>query len=255
MINWNVNPILLSFWNLEIRYYGLIYVIGFLLTFFYLNYLRKKQKLELSLNQINDLLFYLIVGVILGARIFEVLFWNPGYYFSNPLEILAIWNGGLSFHGGLIGVIFAALIFCKKNNFNVLRLLDILVIPGVFSLALGRIGNLFNSEIPGTITNVSWCFNFQNTEGCRHPYQIYAALKRFLVFGILLILNKKEHKNGYIFFMGIFLLAIGRFILDFFREDLRYLGLSIGQYFSVAIVVVTAYILLKYYRKSYKSIN
>ncbi|MEK6932999.1 MAG: prolipoprotein diacylglyceryl transferase [Nanoarchaeota archaeon] len=251
MINWNIDPVLLSFWNLEIRYYGLIYVIGFLITFFYLDYLRKKEKLELRLNQINDLLFYLIIGVILGARIFEVLFWNPRYYFSNPLEILAIWNGGMSFHGGLIGVIFAALIFCKKNSLNVLKLLDILVIPGVFSLALGRIGNLLNSEIPGTITNVSWCFNFQNTGGCRHPYQIYAALKRFLVFGVLLMLNKKEHKNGYLFFISMLLLAIGRFALDFFREDLRYLGLSIGQYFSIAIVSIIAYILLKYYRKGY----
>ena len=250
MINWNINPELFSIGSLEVRYYGLIYVLGFIIAFLYLNYQRKKQKLELSKDQIYDLMLYLVIGVVLGARIFEVLFWQPSYYFNNPLQIIAIWNGGMSFHGGLIGAVISAYLFCKKNNFSLLKLLDIIVIPGVFALALGRIGNLFNSEIYGTATSVSWCFNFPNTENCRHPYQIYAALKRFLVFGILLILNKKEHKNGYIFFMGIFLLAIGRFLLDFLREDIRWLGLSLGQYFSLAIILIASYILFKYYRKN-----
>ena len=249
MINWNFNPEIFSLFGLSVRYYGLIYVIGFLITFFYLNYLRKKQKLKLSKEQIYDLLFYLILGVVIGARVFEVLFWNPDYYFNNPLQILAVWNGGMSFHGGLIGAVIAGYLFCKKTNFSLLKLLDLIVIPGAFALALGRIGNLLNSEIYGTITNVSWCFNFQNAENCRHPYQVYAALKRFLVFFILILLNKREHKNGYLFFISMLLLSIGRLILDFFREDIRYLGLSLGQYFSIAIIIIASYILIKYYRK------
>ncbi len=249
MINWSFNPNIISIGNFSIRYYGLIYALGFIIAYFYLDYLRKKQKLELSKDQIYDLIFYLVIGVVIGARLFEVLFWEPSYYFSNPSQILAIWNGGMSFHGGLFGVIIASYLFCKKNHINLLKLLDIITIPAVFVLALGRIGNLFNSEIYGTVTNVSWCFNFPNVPGCRHPYQIYAALKRFLVFGILLMLNKKEHKQGHIFFTGMFLLAIGRLVLDFFREDLRWLGLSLGQYFSLIIIIITSYILLKYYRE------
>jgi len=107
MINWNFDPVLFSLGSLEIRYYGLFYVIGFIMAFLYLNNARKKQKIELSKDQVYDLIFYLIIGVILGSRIFEVLFWNPGYYFSNPKEIIAVWNGGISFHGGLIGAILA----------------------------------------------------------------------------------------------------------------------------------------------------
>ena len=124
MFNFNINPDLINIGFLHIRYYGLIYALGFIITFFYLNYLRKKQKLELNKDQLYDLIFYLVIGVVLGARIFEVLFWNPAYYFNNLLEIFAIWNGGLSFHGGLVGGLLASYIFCKKNNISLLKLSD-----------------------------------------------------------------------------------------------------------------------------------
>jgi len=248
MINWNVSPELLNIGGFSIRYYGIIYVIGFIITFLYLEYQRKKQRIELSKEQIYDLIIYLIIGTVLGSRIFEVLFWNPSYYFSNPLQIFAIWNGGMSFHGGLVGAVMAAYLFCKKNKFRFLKLADLIIIPAVFALALGRIGNLLNSEIYGTITNVKWCFNFNNVDGCRHPYQIYAAIKRFLVFFILLFINKKEHKEGYLFFIAILLLSLGRFILDFWREDPTWLGLNLGQYFSIPLILISAYILFKHYK-------
>ena len=247
MINWNVNPELFKIGFFSIRYYGLIYVLGFIITFFYLNYLRKKSKLELSKDQIYDLIFYLVIGVVLGARIFEVLVWQPGYYFKNLSQILAIWNGGMSFHGGLIGALLAAYMFSKKNNISLAKLADIVIIPATLAIALGRIGNLFNSEIYGTITNVSWCFNFQNVYGCRHPYQIYSSLFHFLVFGVMVRINKKEHKQGFIFWIAMLLLGIGRFILDFFREDPTWLGLNLGQYLSIILILISGYILLKKY--------
>lgn len=250
MINWNFNPELFHIGNFSIRYYGLIYVLGFIILFFYLNHLRKKQKLELNKYKIYDLIIYLILGVISGSRLFEVLFWNPSYYFSNPLQIIAIWNGGMSFHGGLIGALIAGYYFSKKNKISLAKLADIIIIPATFALSLGRMGNLFNSELYGTITNIPWCFNFSDVEGCRHPYQIYGALKRFLVFCILILMNRKDHKPGFIFWNAMLLLAIGRFILDFFREDLRWLGLSLGQYLSIGIILISGYILLKYYRKN-----
>ena len=248
MINWNFNPELFSMGNLSVRYYGIIYVLGFILTFFYLDYQRKKQKLELSKDQIYDLILYSLIGVVFGARIFEILFWNPEYYFNNLLEIFAVWNGGMSFHGGLAGAIIAGYLFAKKNNINLLKIADLIIIPVTLSLALGRIGNLFNSEIYGTITNVSWCFNFENTAGCRHPYQIYASLFHLLSFLILLRLNKKENKRGFVFWIGILLFGIGRFILDFFRDDQLYFGLNLGQYFSIPLILISIYILSGNYK-------
>ncbi|AJF62830.1 MAG: Prolipoprotein diacylglyceryl transferase [archaeon GW2011_AR20] len=245
MINWNFDPVLFSLGSLEIRYYGLFYVIGFIMAFLYLNNARKKQKIELSKDQVYDLIFYLIIGVILGSRIFEVLFWNPGYYFSNPKEIIAVWDGGMSFHGGLIGAILAGYLFCRKNKFSLAKLADLIVISATLALSLGRIGNLLNSEIYGRVADVSWCFNFQDVIGCRHPYQIYMALMHFLSFLMLLNLNKKEHKNGSVFWTGVLFFGIGRFLLDFFREDILYYGLSLGQYFSIPLVLISIYYLKK----------
>ena len=245
MINWNINPELFSIGSLGIRYYGLIYVLGFIIAFFYLNYQRKKQKLELSKDQIYDLMLYLLIGVVLGARIFEVLFWQPSYYFNNLSQIIAIWNGGMSFHGGLVGAILSVYLFSKKNKISLKKLSDLLIIPATLALALGRIGNLLNSEIYGTVTNVSWCFNFQDAIGCRHPYQIYASLAHFLSLFILLKMNKKENKEGYLFFLGLFLFGITRFILDFWREDLLYYGLNLGQFFSIPLILISLYYLRK----------
>ena len=245
MINWNINPELFSIGSLGIRYYGLIYVLGFIIAFFYLNYQRKKQKLELSKDQIYDLMLYLLIGVVLGARIFEVLFWQPNYYFNNLFQIIAIWNGGMSFHGGLVGAILSVYLFSKKNKISLKKLSDLLIIPATLALALGRIGNLLNSEIYGTVTNVSWCFNFQDAIGCRHPYQIYASLAHFLSLFILLKMNKKENKEGYLFFLGLFLFGITRFILDFWREDLLYYGLNLGQFFSIPLILISLYYLRK----------
>jgi len=245
LINWNINPELFSIGSLGIRYYGLIYVLGFIIAFFYLNYQRKKQKLELSKDQIYDLMLYLLIGVVLGARIFEVLFWQPSYYFNNLSQIIAIWNGGMSFHGGLVGAILSVYLFSKKNKISLKKLSDLLIIPATLALALGRIGNLLNSEIYGTVTNVSWCFNFQDAIGCRHPYQIYASLAHFLSLFILLKMNKKENKEGYLFFLGLFLFGITRFILDFWREDLLYYGLNLGQYFSIPLILISLYYLRK----------
>jgi len=245
LINWNINPELFSIGSLGIRYYGLIYVLGFIIAFFYLNYQRKKQKLELSKDQIYDLMLYLLIGVVLGARIFEVLFWQPSYYFNNLSQIIAIWNGGMSFHGGLVGAILSVYLFSKKNKISLKKLSDLLIIPATLALALGRIGNLLNSEIYGTVTNVSWCFNFQDAIGCRHPYQIYASLAHFLSLFILLKMNKKENKEGYLFFLGLFLFGITRFILDFWREDLLYYGLNLGQFFSIPLILISLYYLRK----------
>lgn len=253
MIVHKINPILLSLGPLEVRYYGLVYVLGFLLGAYVLFYYQKKGKLDITKNQIWDLIFYLILGVVIGARLFEVLVWNPAYYLSNPLKIFHFWEGGMAFHGGLIGVLVAGYLYKKKNpKINVLQIADILSIPALIALAFGRIANFINAELWGTLSNLPWCTKFPDVEGCRHPVQLYSAIKRFAVAGFLAILYLKPKKHGFLLFNLILWTGIGRFFIDFLREDIQYLGLSTGQYLSILMVLVAGFILLKYYRKDFK---
>ena len=188
----NINPILLSIFGLEIRYYGLFYVFGFLLIFFILN--KERIRLKLSKEEIYDYIFYLIIFVILGARIFEIIFYEPLFYFNNPLQMLMIWEGGLSFHGGLLGIILWNYIFTKKKKLDFYDISDILVIPIAFMLFLGRIANFINGELIGKISSLPWAVKFNNYEGYRHPTQIYESLKNLLIFFLLLFLKNKNLK-------------------------------------------------------------
>jgi phosphatidylglycerol:prolipoprotein diacylglycerol transferase len=245
----NLDPTLLSIGPFEIRYYGIVYVIGFLLVYYILNLYRKKGKLDLTSDDIDNYILYLMIGVILGARLVHMFFTDPGYYLSNPINMLKIWEGGVAFHGGLLGAIIVSYYFAKKKNIPFLKLADIIVLPAAFVLALGRIANFINGELYGTITNVSWCVKFQAADGCRHPSQLYAALKRFIIFGIIYALSRKEHKDGFLFWTFIVLIAIGRLIVDLYRETFRIIGLSVGQWFSVIMIAIGIYVLVKYYRK------
>src|SRR3989344_4024440 len=179
----NLDPVIFKIGPLEARWYGLVYVIGFLTAYFVLERLRKSYRLELTKEEVESLLLHLILGTVIGGRLFHILFWQPSYYLQNPLQIFAFWHGGMAFHGGLIGSIIAFYYFYAKHKekINFWRVADALSIPAMLILALGRIANFVNSELYGQVTNVSWCVNFQNAEGCRHPYQIYAALKRLFV--------------------------------------------------------------------------
>lgn len=246
----NINPTLLTLGPFEIRYYGIIYALGFVLIIYFLRYFTKKGYINLSEQQISDLVFWLVIGIVGGARIFEVLFWNPSYYFAHPLEIPAVWNGGLSFHGAVAGAIVVVYYFSKKYKINMLRLMDLLTIPAALGTALGRIGNFLNSELYGTATQLPWCVKFTKVDDlCRHPYQIYSFFMRTLLFGYLFYINGKKHKDGYIFWNFIFWFGLVRFFLDFTRADELYLGISIGQWLSVVMVLIGGYALFKNYWK------
>tara|TARA_Y100000310_G_scaffold334155_1_gene413232 strand:- start:90 stop:869 length:780 start_codon:yes stop_codon:yes gene_type:complete len=245
----NINPILLSLGPLQIRYYGIIYVLGFVIAYFLINYIIKKKGLDITKDDVTDLLFYLLIGVILGARLFYVIVYNPKYFLVNPLDIFAIWHGGLSFHGGFIGVVIAVLIFCKKKKISFLRLADIIVIPLSIALALGRIGNFLNGELYGRITNVPWAVKFKGAEGFRHPSQIYESLKNLFIFSVLWTLNKKNLPKGYLFSTFILMYSSLRFFVEFVRmpdSQLGFIifGLSMGQVLSV-IMFIGGLVLLK----------
>ena len=135
-----------------------------------------------------------------------MLFYNPGFYFSNPLEVLQVWHGGLSFHGGLVGAVAAGYVFCKRKKLNYYDLADITVVPVALALALGRIGNFMNAELYGRITDVSWCIDYSKNkfmdgipEGCRHPSQIYESMKNLLIFSALWVIKDKKLPKGFMF--------------------------------------------------------
>ena len=251
----NLNPTLLNLGPLEVRWYGLVYVLGFLLGMWWLNQARKKGILDMSSDDISDLAFHSILGVIIGARLF-MLFWNPSYYLFQPWNLLKIWEGGMSFHGGLMGIVVACWYYCKKKQKDFWKIADIVAVPVMFALALGRLANFVNGELVGRPWNGRWCVVFPDYgDVCRHPNMIYSFFQRMSVFGWLWFLSAwKEFKPGFIFWNLVLWEGIGRFLMDFFREDILYLGLSLGQWFSVVMVIVAGYVLGKRYseEKKYK---
>jgi|TARA_B100001971_G_C18254722_1_gene581090 phosphatidylglycerol:prolipoprotein diacylglycerol transferase len=239
----NINPTLLSLGPLEIRYYGIIFVIGFILAYFLIIHLAKKRDLNLTKEDTADFIFYLIIGVILGARLFYVLFYNFSSYISNPLDIFAVWQGGLSFHGGLIGAVIATYFFCKKKKINFLELADIVMIPLALALALGRIGNFINAELVGRITNVPWAVKFPHYEGFRHPSQLYESLKNLVIFTALWFLKDKNLRKGTLFFTFIIMYSALRFFIGFFRApDIQLgfiiFGLTMGQILNILMFLI-----------------
>jgi phosphatidylglycerol:prolipoprotein diacylglycerol transferase len=249
-----IDPVLFKLGALEIRYYGLVYVVGFFLSVWWMFYLRKRRRLELSKEEIWDFMFWLMLGVLIGSRLF-MIFWEPGIFLLKPWELLKIWQGGMSFHGGLSGAVLTSLWWCRKKKINFWRLADMLVVPAVFALALGRIANFINGELVGRICDGRWCINFPGYSGYRHPSTLYASGKRFLVFFWLVWLSFwKEFKPGFIFWNFVFFEGFGRILVDFYREDILYFGFSLGQWFSLAMVVVAFAVFVKFYREDWKKV-
>ncbi|MBI5398251.1 prolipoprotein diacylglyceryl transferase [Candidatus Woesearchaeota archaeon] len=252
----NIDPVAFRLGPLEIRYYGIIFAFGFILALLYLEHLRKKGKLNLRKDDVYDLLLYIIIGVVAGSRLGEVLFWEPSYYFSNPLKIFAVWEGGMSFHGGLIGIIVGAWLFSRrseiKKRISFLGLADAVAVPAAFALALGRLANFINGELVGAKTGLPWCVQFSGYDGCRHPVQLYGFAGRFMTGLFVLYASMKKHAEGFLFVSVVFLFGFGRLVTDFLREDPRLLGLSMGQYLSAVMVLVAAYFLLTHYKEDVK---
>lgn len=241
----NINPELISIGPVSIRYYGLVYVISFLIILFiFLKIAEKKKIKNLSRDKAADLILYMMLGGVIGARVFHVLLFFKDYL-VNPLDILKFWQGGMTFIGGLAGGLLAITYYCKKNKINFYEVADITVILFALFLGFGRIANFINSEFVGKITNVSWCVQFKNYLGCRHPSQIYEAIKNFFIFGTLFFLNKKKHRPGLIFWSFITLYGLLRFITNFWRYDTMYFGISLGQYLGLAMFIIGTIVLIK----------
>lgn len=249
MFTLNINPVLLDLGFLEIRYYGLVYALGFIFGVYWL--LKYRLELGFSKDEIYDLMFYILLGGVIGARLWHVIVWEPGYYFSNLFEIVKFWKGGMAFHGGVIGGLVGGWWYYHKRKFNFWRVADILTIPLLIVSAFGRIANFINGELYGTVTNVKWCVNFGDGL-CRHPVQIYSVLKRFAIAGIILLLMRGKHKDGFLFFLMITLLGLGRFFIDFLRQDIPYWSLSLGQWSSIGLVLIGGVVLIWKYKDEFK---
>jgi len=202
-------------------------------------------------------LVYIIIGVVSGSRLAYVLFYNPGFYFSNPLEVLQVWHGGLSFHGGLVGAVAAGYVFCKRKKLNYYDLADITVVPVALALALGRIGNFMNAELYGRITDVSWCIDYSKNkfmdgipEGCRHPSQIYESMKNLLIFSALWVIKDKKLPKGFMFWTFVAMYGLLRTLMEFFRQPDDQIGyifnyFTMGQLLSFPLFLLGAYMLFK----------
>jgi phosphatidylglycerol---prolipoprotein diacylglyceryl transferase len=231
-----------------INFYGITFALAFLVLFIILRKFFEYKNINKDLAYIA--IIYSIIGTLIGARLMIIIYYTPKYFIQNPINIFYIWQGGLSFHGGLIGASIALFIFCKKYKLNLLEVTDTLIIPVILFLGIGKIANFMNTELYGTITNLPWCVNFKDINGCRHPVQIYEAIKNFALFIFLIYLKTKKPKRGIITLSAIFLYTLLRFFIDFFREyNTNYLGLGIGQYLNIITFLISGYYLFKLYKK------
>jgi len=257
----NINPVLLEIGPFQIRYYGLFYALGFVIAYFLISYLAKKNQLGITKDDVADYLVYEIIGIVAGARLIYVVFYNPLFYIQNPLEIFAVWHGGLSFHGGLLGAIIVAYLFCKKKKIEFYDIADIGVIPVALALALGRIGNFMNAELYGRITNVSWCIDYSRNQfvenlpnGCRHPSQIYESIKNLAIFAVLWIIKDNKLPKGFMFWSFVTLYGLFRTIVEFFRAPDEQIGFifnyfTMGQLLSFPVFLLGACMLIKLKKK------
>ena len=251
----NFDPVAFNFFAIEIRWYSLAYIFGILFGWIYTKKLLIKD--QNIIKVFDDFITYLIIGIILGGRLGYILFYNIKYYLNNLLEIFFIWEGGMSFHGGLIGVIIATYIFSKKYEINKFVLLDYISITAPIGIFLGRLANFINGELVGKMTNVSWGVIFPNIDNnFRHPSQIYEAFLEGIV--LFLIMNVfffwKKYRPGICSFMFLIFYGTFRIIAEFFREPDSHIGYVVGEIsmgMVLSIIMILAGVLI--YKKKYKN--
>ena len=247
MIVHNFDPILIDFGLFQIRWYSMAYVFGITLGWIYANKiisLTSRNSFnfkQITKSQFDDLIIYLIIGIILGGRLGYILFYNLEYYIQNFLEIFKLWQGGMSFHGGLLGTIISIIFFSKKEKVNFFKSADIVSCVAPIGIFLGRVANFINSELYGKASTLPWAVIFPNGgDISRHPSQIYEAILEgiilFLFINYLALKKNFLFKPGYI--SGLFLIAYStlRIFSEIFREPDAHIGLFLN-FFSMGIIL------------------
>ena len=252
----NFDPVAFQVFSVDIRWYSLSYIFGLIFGWIYCQKILIKDNLKKKL--FDDYILFIIIGIIIGGRLGYVLIYNPIYYIENLKEILMIWNGGMSFHGALIGITISTIIFCKKNNENIFYFLDLVSLGAPIGIFFGRISNFINSELYGRETDVVWSVKFIQVDNLdRHPSQIYEAFFEGIVLFIILnfLYKKSIYRPGITSSLFLIFYSIFRFTIEFLREPdaqigLVYSNMTMGQIISILTIMIG--LILIYFLKDVK---
>jgi phosphatidylglycerol:prolipoprotein diacylglycerol transferase len=243
-IEWSASPEIFHLGPFSIRWYGLLFAMGFVVGYILMTWMFKREGRDQA--DLDQLSVYMIFGTVIGARLGHCLFYNPVYYLSNPIEILKVWEGGLASHGAAIGILISLYLFSKKKkNYTMLWTLDRIVIVVALAGSFIRLGNLFNSEIIGKPANLAWAFIFTSVDNIpRHPTQLYESIAYLMIFLILLFTYAKgfeKNKGGLLFGLFLVLVFTFRFFVEFLKEDQSAfeagMALNMGQLLSIPFVI------------------
>jgi phosphatidylglycerol:prolipoprotein diacylglycerol transferase len=236
----NLDPTIVTIGPFHIRWYGVMYILGFAASYILVRYQIRKKQLPIRIDTLNDLFLYLVLGLIIGARIGYCIIYNLPFYLAHPLKVFAIWEGGMSFHGGLVGAVIAGLIFVRRRGSSFWLFADLVAVTAPIGLGLGRFGNFLNAELYGRVTTVPWAMVFPSAGDLpRHPSQLYECLlEGVLLFIILWLVKDRPLRKGTLFCLFIFLYSVIRFFVEFFRQPDPQLGfffsfLTMGQIISI----------------------
>lgn len=254
----NIDPIAVKIGLLSIHWYGIMYLVGFVLAWLLGRYRCRQSSGQWDESIMGDLIFYCAIGVIFGGRIGYILFYNLNYYLHNPKMMLAVWDGGMSFHGGFLGVLIALLLYGKKLNKSLFQMADFIAPLVPLGLAAGRLGNFINGELWGRVTNVPWAMIFPKdpTHLPRHPSQLYEfALEGLVLFIVIWVFSRKPRPAAAV--SALFLMGYGlaRFIVEFFRQPDPQLGfiafgwMTRGQELSLPMIILGLIIIIWAYKR------
>lgn len=247
-----IDPVFLSIGPLQFRWYGLMYVLAFIATYFIIRSEVKRKKLPLTSDDISDLVFFGALGVVLGGRIGYILFYNLPFYLTNPLKLLAVWEGGMSFHGGFLGVVLAFVLYSRRKQLPFLTLIDMAALCAPVGLGLGRIGNFINAELYGRPTTMPWGMIFPGSDGlARHPSQLYEAfLEGLVLFFMVRFASRKSDATGVAAWTFVAGYGLFRFFVEFFRQPDAQIGFffqwfSMGQFLSLPMFLLGSFMVFR----------
>ena len=252
----HINPVFLSIGPLHFRWYGLMYVLGFVATYFILRSEVRRKQLPLTRDDVADLVFYGAMGVVLGGRLGYILFYDLGLYLADPLQIFAVWKGGMSFHGGFLGVVLSIVLFARRKKISFLTLIDMVAQCVPVGLGLGRIGNFINGELYGRPTDVPWGIIFPGGGDLpRHPSQLYEAfLEGLVLFFVVRIMARRSDVAGITAWTFCAGYGLFRFFVEFFRQPDAQIGtfldfFSMGQLLSLPMFLVGSFMIFRLSRR------
>jgi phosphatidylglycerol:prolipoprotein diacylglycerol transferase len=252
----HLSPVFFEFGPLQFRWYGLMYLIGLTAAYFLITRRVKQKGLALSRDQIYDMVVWAALGVFIGGRLGYTLFYNFSYYVQHPAKFFAVWEGGMSFHGGLLGTIVSLMWFSKRQGIPIYTIADLAASVTPIGLGFGRLGNFINGELYGRPTDVPWCMVFPaGGPACRHPSQLYeAGLEGLLLFTVLWLVGRKATPPGTLFWTFLTGYGLCRIVVEFFREPDAHIGfifgsISMGQMLSLPMIVIGIFMLTLGYQR------